>query len=527
MPRIFISYRRDDSVGYAGRLYDTLAGCFGKEQVFMDVDTIRAGEDFVKAIHQSVGACNVLIALIGPNWLRSSGDRGRPRLYSPGDFVRVEIAYALARNIRVIPLLVARATMPLAADLPDDLKALHTLNALEIHDALYSESVQRLLRELRPGRRRLSLNWRSRATWIGLVALILTGFSALIRLMPEHGSSPKPDEIEAIRKEPGLDQMIKKPATPIKVRIPSQVTQLPPVVQEARSLLLRPGTHHAIGPRKPKVLWASYVPGEVLGIAANRTVFAWTGEGEGVSAVFNGKELWSYAWPYINVWTPKGFDDSGRLWLKGNQGSESYCFNSNGEGGRVPGLMPKNLADAAVYRDEPRDRTVCEGGQVNHPKAPKWTIEIDGNCQGWLPEEDTKGNIYAGSDVGTLYSISALGKVNWTYRLGAPLQQAPAFIFDDVLLGAKDGLYRLHDGVMRWKFPTKNSVEASEVFDREGTVYVHSYDHLIAIDAEGKQVWRVKPGTWPNENTGTPFGLDERGRLYIRAGDGVVCLGDQ
>ena len=104
--QIFISYRRDDASYPAGRLYDRLSTRFSHNQIFMDVDTIEPGIDFVKALEESVAACDVLIAVIGGRWLISSDEKGRPRLDNPKDFVRVEIATALKRGIRVIPVLV-------------------------------------------------------------------------------------------------------------------------------------------------------------------------------------------------------------------------------------------------------------------------------------------------------------------------------------------------------------------------------------------------------------------------------------
>ena len=93
--KIFISYRRDDSAGYAGRLFDNLSAHFGKDQIFMDIDRIEPGEDFVQVIETAVGSCDVLIALIGRHWLTVTDGTVR-RLDNPNDFVRLEIAAALA-----------------------------------------------------------------------------------------------------------------------------------------------------------------------------------------------------------------------------------------------------------------------------------------------------------------------------------------------------------------------------------------------------------------------------------------------
>ena len=133
MPRIFISYRRNDSATSAGRIYDRLEGRFGQGQVFMDVDTIRPGLDFVEVVQQAVGSCDALTAVIGREWLGASDESGR-RLENPEDLGRLEIATALKRDIRVIPVLVQGAQMPVATDLPEGLKALARRNSLEVSD---------------------------------------------------------------------------------------------------------------------------------------------------------------------------------------------------------------------------------------------------------------------------------------------------------------------------------------------------------------------------------------------------------
>src|SRR5271165_1597256 len=139
--QIFISYRREDSSAWAGRLSDRLSTHFPSNQIFMDVDTIEPGIDFVEAIEESVGSCDVLIAVIGTRWLNSSNPAGNRRLEIPEDSVRVEVATALKRGIRVIPVLVEGATMPDAGDLPDDLKALVHRNAIQLsHDRFRTDS---------------------------------------------------------------------------------------------------------------------------------------------------------------------------------------------------------------------------------------------------------------------------------------------------------------------------------------------------------------------------------------------------
>lgn len=111
----------------------------------MDVDSIGLGADFVKTIEETVGSCDVLIAVIGSRWLTCTDAQGSRRLDNPEDFVRTEIAAALRRDIRVIPVLVDGALMPRSTDLPDDLKQLVRRNALEVGDTHFDDDCRRLI----------------------------------------------------------------------------------------------------------------------------------------------------------------------------------------------------------------------------------------------------------------------------------------------------------------------------------------------------------------------------------------------
>ena len=145
MPKIFISYRRDDSASQAGRLHDHLSGHFGQGQVFMDVDTIKPGVNFVEVVQQAIGVCDGLVAVIGSDWLHVTDANGARRLDDPADLVRLEIATALERGIPVIPVLVQGARMPREADLPVGLTDLAYRNALELSDARFRADVERLI----------------------------------------------------------------------------------------------------------------------------------------------------------------------------------------------------------------------------------------------------------------------------------------------------------------------------------------------------------------------------------------------
>jgi hypothetical protein len=146
--KIFISYRRDDSAGYAGRLYDRLRQHFGRDSIFMDVDTIEPGVDFAEVIERSIGSCDVFITLIGTRWVTATDDTGKRRLDDPDDYVRLEIVSALERNIRVIPVLVNGAPVPALHELPDDLKPLRRRNAIKVDHERFDTDAKRLVQAI-------------------------------------------------------------------------------------------------------------------------------------------------------------------------------------------------------------------------------------------------------------------------------------------------------------------------------------------------------------------------------------------
>jgi hypothetical protein len=142
---VFISYRRQETAPYARLLREELSRRLGSQQVFMDVDSIEVGVDFTEAIQRAVDACQVLLALIGPQWLTATDAEGQRRLDNPDDSVRLEIQAALARNIRVIPVLVDNTPMPGRQQLPDSLVPLARRNALELSYNRYAYDLGRLL----------------------------------------------------------------------------------------------------------------------------------------------------------------------------------------------------------------------------------------------------------------------------------------------------------------------------------------------------------------------------------------------
>ena len=146
--QIFISYRRADTSWAVTSLHNSLLRHFPENQIFRDIDTIPPGEDFVDVLEEAVSKCDVLIAVIGKDWLGFTNKRGERALDNPSDFVRIEIATALKRKIRVIPVLIDNTIMPSADELPDDLKPLARRNAVELSNHRFNSDAERLIKAL-------------------------------------------------------------------------------------------------------------------------------------------------------------------------------------------------------------------------------------------------------------------------------------------------------------------------------------------------------------------------------------------
>jgi len=176
---IFISYRRDDAGGHAGRLNDRLRDYYGPSRIFRDVETIAAGHDFVEAINSALASCEVELVVIGPDWISLRDASGARRLDITNDFVRIEVAAGLSRKeVRVIPVLVAGASMPSADELPDELKELTKRQSVTLRSDRFADDFGHLLNEL-GGRSRFVLGL-PRSVWAGLTALALAIAAVLL-----------------------------------------------------------------------------------------------------------------------------------------------------------------------------------------------------------------------------------------------------------------------------------------------------------------------------------------------------------
>jgi hypothetical protein len=201
MSGIFISYRRDDSGGYAGRLFDILSTHFGRDHTYMDLDTIQGGDNFAAVIDEKLRQSDALLAIIGEQWLTIAAADGRRRLDAPGDFVRMEIAKALERKVRVIPVLVGGATMPRQEDLPAELRPLALHQAMDLRDAHFHADADLLINLLDKAVPGLDQTWemKSRQFKVPLAAVaavvlaLLAGGFVLYRVtQPAARTNPEP-----------------------------------------------------------------------------------------------------------------------------------------------------------------------------------------------------------------------------------------------------------------------------------------------------------------------------------------------
>jgi hypothetical protein len=254
MGSIFLSYRREDSEGQAGRLYDDLVAVFGSDSVFMDVAAIQPGRDFRKSIDQSLSACGVFLSLIGKSWLTAKDASGQRRLDDPADFVCIETAAALKRDIPVIPVLVQGASAPKADQLPDDLKELAFRNAVEITHARWASDIQVLINALRPHisqsgpkpeRERAQAGNKLRATkffaLIAVLLVIVVGLTFYLRPVKKVRDKLVKSAAEVTTTSAAVDSSSLEPInrSPEKVVPPPTTTKAAPAGVEDFSLIAR------------------------------------------------------------------------------------------------------------------------------------------------------------------------------------------------------------------------------------------------------------------------------------------------
>lgn len=188
---VFVSYRRDDAAHIAGRIADAIAARIGRDRVFVDVDSVAPGEDFVRKIETSIQASGTFIAVIGSNWLTAATPQGQRRIDLDGDFIRLEVRTALAAGLRIVPVLVDNAPMPRAEDLPEDIRQFVRHNAVHLNHTTFTRDIQTLLDLLdaRPARPKPKLPALAMPVGAAAVVLATLAFTLMPRTAPPLATS--------------------------------------------------------------------------------------------------------------------------------------------------------------------------------------------------------------------------------------------------------------------------------------------------------------------------------------------------
>ncbi len=236
MASIFLSYRRDDRPGFAGRLSEALEAAFGPDTVFRDVDDIRPGQDFVDAIEAQLRSVGVVLVMIGPAWLEVGAD-GRRRLDDPEDFVRMEVRAALDSGKPVIPVLVSGAAMPAEKDLPEVLLPMARRQAFILSDAGWKDDVARLVADIRPligtGRRNVAMG---RGMSWGMAGVGLTAALTLYVSLPSPWFTRAPAPATSApggAQSPDSRLQLPQARPPAVASIPRTLSRPPPPADKA------------------------------------------------------------------------------------------------------------------------------------------------------------------------------------------------------------------------------------------------------------------------------------------------------
>ncbi|MET0909961.1 MAG: toll/interleukin-1 receptor domain-containing protein [Ilumatobacteraceae bacterium] len=181
--KVFLSYRRDDTAGRAGRIADVFTTRYGARNVFQDVSAAAPGLDFTERVDAAIGNSDVMLVVIGRGWLSSTGDDGGRRIDRPDDFVRREVAAALAADIRVVPVLVDGAELPTAGQLPDELSGMLRRQAVSVRDVSWHQDVDDLIRRLEGDEREPLEPRRRRWLLVAGVAVVVIAAAAIASLL--------------------------------------------------------------------------------------------------------------------------------------------------------------------------------------------------------------------------------------------------------------------------------------------------------------------------------------------------------
>jgi serine/threonine protein kinase len=381
-------------------------------------------------------------------------------------------------------------------------------SAASFYDALCEAIEGRSPRRapLKPARRPIN---RRLLLALGLLMAAAFGIGLLAVVLPSHSPARRP-----LTELPFEDNAIA-----IEWHSAPRVNQLPPIVEAARGRL--PGNGLA-GPQNPKLLWSvslNAVGMRIVAIGTDGTVYA--SSMEGICAVRDGKLKWAYksGMGGSNV----QIDDNGRIWY-GSSLDGNYCVNRDGEGGRLPGSIPRPELNSETYRYS------CV---MNHTlTGPGWQMELDGDCTSAGVVRGSDGRVYVATDLPQILAVSPAGAVAWKYAAKCNALSLVPVLANEIVYACKDqSLYGVTRGVESWERNADGEFNWSMLADSAGTVYYGDYGrengsaHLHAVDAQGHARWTIDM----HRATITNLALNNRRQLCAAASflhSRLMCLGD-
>jgi hypothetical protein len=265
--RIFINYRRDDSSATAGRLHDRLAREFGQKSLFMDVDNMPAGIDFVAYLSARVESCDLFLAVIGPHWLDAKNAAGGRRLDDPEDYVTIEIAAALQRDIPVIPVLADGARVPKPEELPEQLKPLVRRHAVEIRNSQFRRDADALVQKIREALRIARPDRRWPTVMAAGVAIVLAVGIAIYQFeLTRWVFTAAPDlqgTTRSVAPAPRQPQLTSSSSLHDRLFARMEAYSVPPEIQRTNGLAFERQDIHkaiAVSPDAHRTFWSATWP---------------------------------------------------------------------------------------------------------------------------------------------------------------------------------------------------------------------------------------------------------------------------
>lgn len=524
---VFLSYRRDETEHVAGRLADRLGTVFGEDRVFIDVDSIPPGEDFVEAIQQAVRQADVLLALIGPTWTRAADERGNRRLDDPEDFVVLELAEALQRGVHVVPVLVDGAPMPRREELPPALQPLVRRNAVRVDGESFRSDVGALLERLAAV---VPVGHGGRPGGTGPLGVVLDRRAAL-RLGAGAAAV-------ALTGGGAWDLRRRLAQTPPPVwdfRTGGEVYSSPAVAGDALYVGSNDARLYCLDVRTGEERWHYETGGAVTSSPAVEGGVVYVGSNDtslhAVDAA-SGKGIWAFPTGGALHSSPAldgesvyvGSRDNALYAVDRATGQERWRFHGGPHDDLVTGFNSSPaVVDGVVYvgcRDHNVYAVDAAGGFQRWRRTTGSTVDSSPTVAGgslfigsddhtlmalrtvdgvpiWVFTAEAgitstpcfqDGIVYVGSDDGRLYAVDAgTGRLRWRAQTEGAIRSSPAVASGLVHVGSRDfHLYALDvvDGSVRWSFRTRAPIDDSSPAVADGRVHVGSLDrHVYSVDA--------------------------------------------